>query len=305
MDSAYIALGYACNQRCTFCPCTEEDLMLSSIDIGRLKSIVDSLHENNVDLIVISGGEPTIHETFSELLKYIFDKKIRVNILSNSEQFGKSEFFDKVKGILKDQNVVVTTTIHSHLKDQHEKVNNTPGSFDRTIQGLKKLRTIGVNVIVKHCITALNRTDLKAFYEFIDDTFDENVSIQLCSIDYCGIGEQSLEENIIVYPKLKPYFETMFKEYISRCSQGKKRHVYCINIPLCACSSEYWQCFAGKPPAYKGYSSPQIRDNVNYNNQSDVGTFSDECKNCSVNDICAGTYRSAYELFGNRIFKAY
>lgn len=305
MSNAYIAVGYACNQKCSFCPCSENDYKQKALDIYELKNIVDDVKSKNVDNIVISGGEPTIHKILPELVSYILEKDININILSNSEKFSDEKFFNKMLKIFDKNKVVVTTTIHSQNKNEHENINQTKGSFERTLKGLKNLSSAGIHIIVKHCITALNHKDLKAFYEFANNEFNENASIQLCSIDYCGINEQDLEEHKVVYPKLQPYFEEMFDKYEEDINKGSRRRLYCINMPLCACDPYYWKYFMGKGNAYKGYSSPNNRKEVSYENMSDVGTFSDNCQKCRANEICAGTYRSAYALFGDEIFEPY
>ena len=38
---------------------------------------------------------------------------------------------------------------------------------------------------------------------------------------------------------------------------------------------------------------------------SNVGLYTNACKKCKANQLCAGTYRTAFELFGDSIVKPY
>ena len=309
MNNAYIALGYACNQRCSFCPCSKDDKLLKALTMQQIEEIMDSLADNNIDSVIISGGEPTVHSTFFDTVSYALLKNFKINILSNSELFSEPAFFENFSKIINinSKNITVTTTIHSQIAKEHEAVNGSIGSFERSLTGLMNLAEIGVHVIVKHCITTQNYKDLKKFYMYIHDRLPLNISIQFCSIDYCGIGDKERDSQKIVFPELDPYFEEMFDCCIENENIGQKRNVYCINMPFCSVDPFYWNYFAEKPKAYNGYASPQKKGNsaLSFGTDNIVGTFCDECQKCRAQCFCPGTYKTAFELFGDSIVKAY
>ena len=78
-------------------------------------------------------------------------------------------------------------------------------------------------------------------------------------------------------------------------------------MPLCSCDPYYWDFFAQKPKEYSGYSSPTSSGKSNYSHNADnnVGTFGVACKDCLAEEICAGTYKTAFQYFGDRIIKKY
>lgn len=308
MSTGYIAVGYACNQRCRFCPCSKEEIAYPKMCLDDLKRTVDFMVESqNINSIVISGGEPTMHSDFIDIVKYITEKNMIITILTNSERFFNEEFCDKFSEVVDKEKTIIVTTIHSQNKEEHEWVNQTSGSFFRTTEGLKNLINRGVSVTIKHCITKLNYKDLTKFYEFIDTEFDQRAAIQFCSIDYCGLTEAEIDSQMLDFPSLEPYFEEMFDKYIEDIEKGSKRNVYCINMPLCSCDPYYWQFFVMKSDGYKGYASPDDmgRSEVSEDIENNVGTFGDECKECIVNEICPGTYKTAFDYYGSKIIKKY
>ena len=307
MNASYFSISYACNQKCLFCPCTKEEKKYPFISLDDLISSADKLlSDGNVNSIVISGGEPTLNPAFVDFLAYLLSKGIYVTVLSNSEKFFDVRLTSVMKEKLPDlTKLSVITTIHSEDAHKHEHANQTGGSFERTLQGLDNLIDAGIQVIIKHCITKANYQELKSFYNFIDGRFPAEVSIQLCSIDYLGIEEDRREENMVVFPELETFLGEMFDEHLKRVENGNERHIYCINMPYCSCDPYYWQFLTSKNDSYSGYASPgpDGSSQVSISVDNNVGTFGHACQNCRVAEICPGTYKTAFDYFGDRIVK--
>ena len=307
MCTAYIAVGYACNQKCSFCPCSKKLKQMSHIPLDRMLKTIDEFCQQGITHLVVSGGEPTIYPYFIEMIKYAIEKGLYINVLSNAERLSDKEFIGRLDQLPDHSKITFTTTIHSQNPSEHESINHSPGSFLRSIEGLKNLLDIGINVIVKHCITALNYKELLDFYEYITSVFPESVSIQFCSIDFCGMDESDKESQKIIYPQLKPYFEKMFDKYMADKKNGSERHIYCIYMPFCSCDPFYWQFLTRRSSNYSRYAAPSESENsqLTFKPNEDIGTFSGECQICKVKDICPGTYLSAFEIYGDEIFKRY
>ena len=189
----------------------------------------------------------------------------------------------------------------------HERVNGSAGSFERSVQGLRCLQSNGFHVTVKHCITKENYKDLVDFYNFVENTFPQDVDMQICSIDYCGLADDTKYDYMVVFPDLEPYFEKMFDQYMADIDSGSVRHVYCINMPLCSMDPYYWDFVAPKAKAYGKYAAPTStgESDVMAGEESFLGTFGKACERCKVEMICAGTYRTAFNYFGDKIIKPY
>lgn len=306
MNSAYFAISYICNQKCSFCPCTKEEKSFKYMDFQKLKDSVDKLkNELGISEVVLSGGEPTLHPSFLDIISYFNDLEIKITLLTNAERLYDKQFVEEISSRISETNLTVISTIHSQLEELHEKVNGSEGSFKRSIEGLKNAAEVGFHTIVKHCITRENYADLKEFFQFVDKTFTPEVDMQLCSIDYCGLNEETKDDYKVEFPKLRPYLESMFDEYLEN-EQGK-RLVYCFNMPLCSADPFYWRFFTPKSHGYEAYVSPN-KDGESqraYNVDSNVGLFTKSCEKCKANQLCAGTYRTAFELFGDSIIKPY
>ncbi len=305
MKSAYIAICYACNERCRFCPCTaSEKKEKKYIDFSEIKNIVDSLSKDDFDNITISGGEPTLHSDFIGIVRYIQHKNINVTVLSNSERFSNKYFIEQMEKNIQMTQLRVITTLHSYIEEHHQFANCTPGSFKRTLAGLRNLIGCGVKVTIKHCITKENYMELPEFYDFCKYYFESDIDIQFCSIDYCGMTSEQAKTEMLSFYDLKPYLERTFDKNVEDIKCGDKRRLYCINMPLCACDVYYWNYLSKRTEKmYDGYTDPnkktvkKISDNV--------GVLHEVCKDCKVMDICQGTYITAFKRFGSKIVRPY
>lgn len=308
MKTAYIAITYFCNQKCRFCPCSKEETTFPAIELPRLKEMVDQFIESSgIEAVVISGGEPTLYPDFLELLSYLREKNLYVTVLSNAERFANTSFVGKVGEVVDKSKFMVTTTLHSQKKEEHEWVNQTPGSFEHSVKGLLNLLEYGMKVTVKHCINKQNETELKSFYQFVNSIFPEWADIQLCSIDYCGFEEGEKKTQMVSFPEIVPYMEEMFDCYIQDLENGSRRKLYCINMPLCAADPYYWDFFIMQSDKYSNYTAP-VKDGDSSGTEeveTATGTFCEECEGCFVQKICPGTYRTAFEYYGNKIVKKY
>lgn len=308
MKTAYITTSYICNQKCSFCPCTTAEKRTGEPKLSDLKEIARRLIEDNgIEHIVVSGGEPTLFSGFIDFMEYICKLKTkRVTVLSTSERFSDYTFLHEFATRVNLEKVDVISTIHSQNVSEHENINGLKGSFERTINGLLGLNRVGIKCTVKHCITKLNYKDLADFYCFVSSTFPEAVDVQFCSIDYCSIPKERLSDEMLSFPDLEPYFEEMFDIYLSHVENGSLRKLYCIYMPLCSADPYYWDYFSKNAGEYDSYVSISKESKyTNSSNQSVIGTFATECEQCTVKTICPGTYKSAFDAYGNLIVKAY
>ena len=118
MIQGYIAIGYMCNQACSFCPCSKTEKRYPIPDLEKLKKAVEAMIiDSHIDSIVVSGGEPTIHPDFIEFIKYLCEKDLKITILTNSERFSDEKFADKfLAAVRTDQVELITTNQRKNMK---------------------------------------------------------------------------------------------------------------------------------------------------------------------------------------------
>ena len=293
--NAYLAVGYACNQRCRCCPLIDKEhrrMIVSLEDIKKEATIMKNL---GVTDVTISGGEPTIHPDFFEIIDFFFEKDIAVHILSNGERFADNEFLTKFLQIAQNHEVSVTTTFHSHVAEEHEYQNQSKGSFERSLSGVRALDVNNVNVSVKHCITSNNYENLPQFLNFVLNNFSINAEIQFWGIDLGGIDEQLAKESFVAYDLVGKFLKTTLDLFESR-SEPRGRVLTINNLPLCMLDAYYWQYF----------TSPEADTYIEHMQEGRKmdaisGPASKRCLDCRFRMYCPGAYYSNFDLFGDTI----
>lgn len=294
--NAYLAVGYACNQKCRCCPIannTNKDVLIVPFD--RIEKEADAMEQLGITDVTISGGEPTIHPDFLSIIDLFFKKNIFVHVLSNGERFSEQDFLESFLKTIKGNPISITTTFHSNHASEHEFQNQSCGSFNRSLEGLKALDAEGINIAIKHCITANNYSELPEFVSWVLNNFSANAEIQLWGIDICGVSNELAREMFVDYKKIGTYLEkaiNLFEKSDCNC----ERVLNVNNLPLCMCDPYYWVYFTSP-------ESDNYIEHLQNGKKMDAisGTASINCNGCRFRSYCPGVYFSNFALFGDNI----
>jgi wyosine [tRNA(Phe)-imidazoG37] synthetase (radical SAM superfamily) len=85
-------LTSACNYSCLFCVDSRLINAGKTLALGDIKKLIDTLHSHGLlSVILIGGGEPTLHPDFEAVVETIKDKGIQIGIVTNGSRLGKIE----------------------------------------------------------------------------------------------------------------------------------------------------------------------------------------------------------------------
>lgn len=98
--SVNLDLTTACNFRCPHCVDSGIINTGESLNLDSIKESIDTLQENGLlSVILIGGGEPTVHKDFEEIVRFVRERNIQVGIATNGSRLERVE---KVAHLLKD-----------------------------------------------------------------------------------------------------------------------------------------------------------------------------------------------------------
>lgn len=90
--SINLDLTSACNFSCPFCVDSKLVNAGKSLTFVEVKQTVDTLHSHGLlSVILIGGGEPTLHNDFGEIVRFIKSKKLQIGIVTNGSRLEKIE----------------------------------------------------------------------------------------------------------------------------------------------------------------------------------------------------------------------
>lgn len=309
MKTLFVSPSYVCNEKCLFCPCYKEARHYVPISADLIKSCIEeALQSNKIDMVLISGGEPTLYKDLPEIINYIHKIDLKTGILSNSLRFADDVYFNSfISSIGVD--FELTTALHSHIAEEHDAITGVKGSFEKSLKGLHKLINAGVNVTIKYVINRLSYKNLPEFAQWIYLTFPNSVSWVICNMDLCGEALNNNSSTAVPFDESRPYLEKALDIVTGNHKKEKHRNVSVFNTPLCCIDPYYWD-YLKKYESEESMSAlllPSADTNVapiiKYDLRGDGGANFIPCQECLVKSICPGTWRQTAEYFGNKMFK--
>jgi MoaA/NifB/PqqE/SkfB family radical SAM enzyme len=90
--SINLDLTTACNFSCPFCVDSKLINAGKSLTLEEVQKTINTLHSNGLlSVILIGGGEPTLHKDFEEIVRYIKSKNLQIGIATNGSRLEKIE----------------------------------------------------------------------------------------------------------------------------------------------------------------------------------------------------------------------
>ena len=90
--SINLDLTSSCNFSCPFCVDSKLINSGKSLTLEEVRETINTLHSHGLlSVILIGGGEPTLHKEFEEIVRYIKSKRLQIGIVTNGSRLEKVE----------------------------------------------------------------------------------------------------------------------------------------------------------------------------------------------------------------------
>jgi len=297
----YVQVNSGCNQKCVFCnrPPTEDYRKSKATDIKDVARRIDEIAKDwNVKRIIFTGGEPLLYPKLPEIISYTKRYGFKIEIQTNGILLNKK----KLKKLKESGLDIVNFACHSHKKEISNKLRGIKSGFEKINENIKLANKEGFEIHMIHVINSLNYKDLPGFIDFVNAMELNDFYLNLSIV----VPEGWAWENRWTIPRIrdiKPYLQ----EAMKKCKElGIKFDVSEI-VPLCI--MEGFEEYAVST-LFK-ISKLKIADDY-YTGQrfldfdkpsSKYALKASQCKECNLNDICAGFYPRLKELYGVEDFK--
>ncbi|MHA1847950.1 MAG: radical SAM protein [Promethearchaeota archaeon] len=321
-----IFTGTACNVKCRFCYyyLSEKHNFWSKKDIFKELDIAKSAGMKAVDF---SGGEPTIHPDFIEIIKHAKDLGFgTICTLTNGSKMYKKDFTESiVKAGIND----VLFSVHGYNPKEHDYITQVEGSFDKLIESIKNLKEFDIPFRINCTVSNINYKTLEKHAELYNELEPLQVNFILFNDFETAAG---LSDKVSIrYSEATPYIKKaidMMKDkvkyinvrYIPFCfMKGYEKHVtdypqkiydpfewsqrLLIRFPATGIKS-FWRY-----SAFLAYSILKTRPKLKFssdffedacvNVRMSKYVKSEACKKCKYDKICQGLEKSYIDLFGS------
>ena len=276
----YIQLTRLCNQKCRFCSNPEREETLTLKDAKRQ---IKEFSELGYQGVILTGGEPTLHEKLAAIVKFAEDSGIESRIITNGQKTANSRYLKSLRTAgLKLMHV----SMHSCREETQAFLSDNPDSLKNIKRTLDNAGKLGINVIINTVINAYN-----------SDHLDENVRWVVSHFpyvrhfvwNYIDPTMNRASKNRDTLPNLQdmelPLFRAMsFLDAESRTFRVER-------VPLCF-MADFAHCSTETRKIIKEEERiVQFLDERGKVRQTEF-TYGkkDVCLQCFLNGICAGLY---------------
>lgn len=295
-----LTLGYSCNTNCRFCSIDSRKRNINKTTNEAMNDILQASQEG-FKVIGFGGGEPTIRKDIINLVK--FSKKLgfeTIRIQTNGVMLSYKDF---CKDLVSAGANFFKFSIHGHKPEIHDKLTMVPGSFKKSIEGLKNVHRFGARTEIDIVINKLNYKFLPQFIEY----FALNVGVSGFVIIYPMYTGRMKENAKILGIKL---LETVpyIREAARLAMSLQLDKCLIMNVPYCSYDNFNYK------KASLHLKSLVTNLNLKINTPEAVIEDADKdvllgkvkiarCKKCDFSSDCDGIWKNYIEVFGIKEFQ--
>ncbi len=188
MERLEFHITYHCPEKCVFC--SEEHRMLAyhsfPVTFARVATVLRQQAERGVRHVHFTGGEPTIHPQFPEILRLARKLGMRTSIGTIGTRLSDPDFAEEVLPFLDE----ALFSLHGPDAETHDALTRRKGSFERVTRAMENARKQpGFRMFVNSVLTNRN---IHRFVELTKMVRAEGAELQVISnLTPEGAGEDN------------------------------------------------------------------------------------------------------------------
>jgi len=155
-------LTHACNLRCLHCYNYDRSRSCANkpnhqeMPYKKMTSVISEVAAAGCLYFGMTGGEPLLHPRIYDLIAHARKEGLAISLLTNGSLLNASTV-----GQLADLHVfAIAISLYGSTAKVHEAITQTPGSFEKTIQGIRLCKEQGIRTKVKFMLFETNARHL-------------------------------------------------------------------------------------------------------------------------------------------------
>lgn len=211
-----------CNLKCIHCYADSEAREYpGELSYQECLTVLDDLAAFGVPAVLFSGGEPTIHPHFLDLVKEAKIRKLRVTISTNATLIDR-----KLAEALKEQDVSYVGISLDGIGATHDAFRGKKGAFEKTVQAFHHCAAAGVKSGLRLTLSRNTVNDLDNILDFIAKEDVKRVCFY--HLVYSGRGSATQE---LTSEKAKGALDRILARTAQWVREGTPREVLTVDQP--------------------------------------------------------------------------
>lgn len=270
-----------CNHQCLHCaePFFSLHAAVPPLDQEKLLHQIRAARTEGAGWIHVGGGEPTCHPGLADYIGLVHSVGLKVILRTNGYLLSSSDY----AGTLLSHKIdFIYVTVHSCRAHVHDFMTRVPGSFEKTIQGVRHILEIQDReaFAVTIVITALNYMMLEEMVRYL-----QRLGVRM--IEFCGLvneaGKLAFPNLLVDLMCVQPHLHQAARV----CRESGMAYIL-RSMPLCILPEEQFRWSHCVRLEGQGMGENHAK-------------FT-ECGLCDLNHICSGVDRTTRLKFGEPDF---
>jgi MoaA/NifB/PqqE/SkfB family radical SAM enzyme len=155
-------ITFKCNCNCEFCR-SRDFVGNKELNTKQCIKAIKQIAKSGICLLSITGGEPLLRKDLFEIIREGKKQGLFINLITNGY------FLEEKAEIIAESGIdIVTVSIDSLDKKEHDFIRNCPGLLERTKRGIEKLQKIKnkPEIIITSVVNKKNYKDLPGFIKY-------------------------------------------------------------------------------------------------------------------------------------------
>jgi radical SAM protein with 4Fe4S-binding SPASM domain len=169
--TAYVHLTNKCNNKCLHCFADSGENKTNGLPTKELIDLIRQIKKYDVEKIVLEGGEPFLRQDIYEIVDSIYDD-VKLAITTNVSKTD-DRAFKKLKGKVQRFGF----SLDGATPETHDFLRQRKGSFNETINGIKKALKHGYEVNVWYTVSKPNLHEVQKIPELLGREYIESVDL--------------------------------------------------------------------------------------------------------------------------------
>jgi radical SAM protein with 4Fe4S-binding SPASM domain len=151
-----------CNLSCVHCYQKRGE---NELNFQEITSILGQLKEAGCLKITLTGGEPTLRKDFEDIYRDAHEKGFAITLYTNGTLLGEQT----LRLLADSPPLAVECSLYGATAETHDGITGKRGSFDATLETLRRMKGMGIPVVVKTVVMTMNLEELGLMKDLTKD----------------------------------------------------------------------------------------------------------------------------------------
>jgi MoaA/NifB/PqqE/SkfB family radical SAM enzyme len=276
LPTAVVRINFHCNQACWFCFVSTH---LPPASNARVHEAIDDI-ARRCGILVLSGGEPTLHPELPELVRRGKAAGARaIELQTNAIRLSDPTLVQSLAEAGVD---VAFVSLHGACAQTSDGITRAPGTFDRTVLGLDNLHHSPIAVRINFVLCRPNHEEFPAFVQLVAQRWPKAA----ITVSFVGLSTDLVPRSRELVPRYAEVLPNLERGIAIAAQHGVRIEGFdsMCGIPLCLVPGDPAR-FAALAPIPAGYDGGEF-------------TRADACGRCVLEDRCFGLRRGYAAMYG-------